>query len=56
MCHHCKGDMWHVHTDEMAGPYNLYDRWLRRGRYSGRHVEDVDNWSNRVLTLGRLYG
>jgi hypothetical protein len=31
MCHHCKGDTWHVHMTNIAG---LYSR-TTRGRYSG---------------------
>jgi hypothetical protein len=27
-CHHCKGDMWHIRTADMAGSY---DTWKMTG-------------------------
>jgi hypothetical protein len=27
MCHHCKGDTWHVRTVDVAGLNSLYDMW-----------------------------
>jgi hypothetical protein len=43
MCHPCSGDMWHVHTHDVAGPYNPYDMWLLCGRYKWKTSGRIDD-------------
>jgi hypothetical protein len=26
-CHPCSGDTWNIYTNDVSGPYNLYDTW-----------------------------